>query len=86
MRFLFTYSEDIAYVTCLSKAYDLLLSVSLIIVFALEFVVWFVPNIIVEAVAVSFMGMFLVRFGAHIAPPNTLTNASMHSRDRYFRW
>jgi hypothetical protein len=79
MRFLFTYSEDIAYVTCLSKAYDLLLSVSLIIVFALEFVVWFVPNIIVEAVAVSFIG-------AHIAPPNTLTNASMHSRDRYFRW
>ncbi|KAJ9107428.1 hypothetical protein QFC21_000879 [Naganishia friedmannii] len=52
-------SKNLASMTCSSEAHLFMSSVSLVIVFALEFVVWFVPNIIAEAVAVSFMGMFL---------------------------
>lgn len=60
MRFRSISSKDIAFTACFSGGLLIFTICSLVIVFALEFVVWFVPNIIAEAVAVSFMGMFLV--------------------------
>ncbi|GHJ86104.1 hypothetical protein NliqN6_2506 [Naganishia liquefaciens] len=56
--------------------------VYLAVVFALEFVVWFAPNVIANAVAVSFMGMFLgpifplvMNVAAKVFPLSMLTGA-----------
>lgn len=64
---------------------------SLAATLALKFVVWFAPNVIANAVAVSFMGMFLVRYSSHCAaipyPRLELNTLSLVvCRVRYSRW